>query len=113
MTNLLTFHIVKSCGCYKIYMYLPQNVFPACVKMHFKVVTIGHWSYGAFIPVMCESRAFWAGFGFGSRFEISDSDHTPIIFRYSVQMAFYDQLDSNPDSDSKQLDSDLGSRKKR
>ena len=81
-------------------------------------------------------RAFWAGFGFGFRaknlkFGFNkkrvDWDSNPdsiflvpitfLLFLFLTSSnytempllplgAFYDQLDSNPDSDSKQLDSD-------
>ncbi len=64
------------------------------------------------------------GIGFASRFEISGPDHTTTICHFFYQYnkiyrlallpagAFYIQLDSNLDSDSKQLDPDSDSRKK-
>ncbi len=87
-------------------------------------------------------RTFWAGFGFGfrarklesgfgfkkkgvgsdSRFSVRITPLLIFIFPSLLQMyelallppgPLYDKVDSNPDSDSKQLDSDSDSRKKR
>ncbi len=82
------------------------------MQIQIRIQSFLSWMRSLQVRIRIRIQEKQGGFGFKSRFEIFGSDHTTTICHLLPIGAFYIQLDLNPDSDSKQLNSDSDSRKK-